>query len=291
MARIENESEPKSIGIPQFDGEIQNGNFQPVQVLEGGLNRNTVFQLGENGEYLVLRVPKSHEEQATTIEAIAKEYDAIGATEHGISFVLRNSEEQMNFLSQTLAADLHTPVVFDNTESGIVMEYVDGIPLHLYIQNDSQEIDFSIVTDVLAHLHKAHEKGIIFGDRWVKNTMVRPSGDFTELDFDIKLQGDHTTLATFELAQTLFHLIHFAKQNRGEMIDTLTTFYKENSDLLAGHDIKKLDIFLQKQMEYFYNNYLHSLELYEGLIPPGFEINSFRSDLQNIHQSGIRRSA
>lgn len=262
-----------------------------VGILEGGLNRNILLQAGEGSasSRFVLRLPRSQEECEVTRLALQKEYDAVGATENGIKVRFRTPQEQANFMDNARELGLKTAICLGTKGDAIVMEYVEGTPLNIYVQQEDK-VDNVIIENVVRHMKQAHNKGIVFGDRWTSNTIITPCGDFVELDFDIELTGDEKTVISFELAQTLYHLIHFSGENRNVVKSALISIYARNPDLLAGYELKKVFTFMQKQAEYFYSNYQQNGNVYEGLIPPCTEVHDFVNGLGQHGQDALSRS-
>ena len=254
-------------------------------VFTGGLNQNWVYGcVNEKGtDKYVLRVPRSIKERTVTQKSLQQELDGIGATEHGVAFVLRDIPQQARFIDGIRAQGLNTIDYFDVQENAMLFPFFEGVPLHKYIASGHASKTFSVVDGVLNHLTMAHRAGIVFGDRWVTNTLILPNEDFAEVDFDIELIGEHQRIATFELAQTLYHLIHFSGSQHTDAMNMLEIYYRGNPKQLSGYDRNLLSAFLLGHQSYFMDRYRDKNELYEGLIPPGEEVNQFAHVLEDIY--------
>lgn len=250
---------------------------QPIDVVKGGLNESIIFTSSASAEGRVnqalLRIPRSTEERERTVQAIQIEYNAIGATENGVTFRLRTPGEQGKFMKDTYMAGFNTIPYLDLQDDLLLLPYIDGTPLNIYVQQEGESLSTTVVTDILHHMAVAHETGVVFGDRWTLNTIVKPDGGFTELDFDIELQGEHITVASFELAQTLYHLIHFSGKNRTRILDTIMAYYSSSPEQLKLYNPDKLIFFLEGQADFFSNQYEKNGILYEGEIPPQDEVS------------------
>jgi tRNA A-37 threonylcarbamoyl transferase component Bud32 len=252
-----------------------------IQTFEGNFN-TVVIQLGENGEKSVLRSPKSDEERETTLYAIQQEYHGIGATKNGIGFRVRTPTEQAEFTQKARKVGLKTINCTATEDGALQMDYIDGTPLNKYIQREPKDINTKIIKNVLEHMANAHNNEIIFGDRWGPNTIITQEEDFVELDFDIELVGEKRVIAAFELSQTLYHLMHFAGENRDFIRDYLLDIYTQNPQLLAEYNLDKVRTFMHGQTEYFYRNYQKNGSLYEEMEPSYTEVYELIDGLENI---------
>jgi len=105
---------------------------------------------------------------------------------------------------QRLAGVPGIPAVYDRFTLGehrfMVMEYVDGVPLHRslvrqypMIDVSATPADYAAYTDwalrmhrqVEATLHAMHERGVVYGDLHLFNIMVRPDDTVALLDFEV----------------------------------------------------------------------------------------------------------
>lgn len=255
-----------------------------IGTFQGGLNESLIFSLDtESGEKsVVLRFPKSEEERTTTQTAIRQEYNAIGATKNGIDFRLRTITEQADFIQKANKAGLKILDYIDVSDNAMLMQYVQGTPLHRYVQQESTHINPQVIEDVLTSLSYAHRNGIVFGDRWTTNTIITSDEDFVELDFDIELIGDKETITSFELSQTIYHLMHFSGNNRDFMSEMIVDTCLKNQKLLNMYDTDKIYTFISGQTDYFYDMYQKTGFIYEEVVPPYSEVYMLIDELENL---------
>lgn len=240
-------------------------------VVSGGLNQSWIYTpAGETGgERYVLRVPRPANERQRTLTSLQREYDGIGATRNGIGFRIRTTADQVDFINNLQEANRKSVDYLDTQGDTMLLPFVEGIPLHNYLQNETNSTN--IVNHVLVHLVDSHRNGIIFGDRWGPNTIVKPNGDFVELDYDIELLGKREDTTAFELAQFLYHAVHFSGERRAMTITGIQKLIGEDPSLLTSYDQEKLTTFLIGHAKYFYDRYANHGELYEGIRPPSYK--------------------
>ena len=234
------------------------------QVFTGGLNNNYVYQ-GENGVFL-LRAPRSRGEREDTEQSIRAEYDALGFFDYG-DFCLRDPAEQASFAEWAKIRGAKSLVPVAGNDQCQLYPFLSGQPLNLFVADmQSNPSKSTVVENTLHELMKAHANGIVYGDRWVTNTWVDFDNKITELDFDIELIGAHDDIAAFEMAQELYHLIHFADKSRRQMTDQLLKYARNG--IFSVYNGPLMSEFLKKHAEYFAS----SGKPYEHITPPFMEI-------------------
>ena len=209
------------------------------RILKGELNSNYVLTDSE-GKLYVWRVPK---ENPTVLSAIGDELTHTGFLTNGGFYRFRSIPEQVNFMNSTSQSELKTlPVLFTDGH-GILTSFVQGDPFDIYLRQGNLDA----TAKVLDNMHGAHRMGIVFGDRWVKNTIVTPDEDIVEVDFDIALEGNYTR--EFEIAQTLYHMVHFSL-NRPDMLKYLRDYFSQTK-MIGTYNSSTIHLFLKKYSEYF----------------------------------------
>ena len=230
----------------------------------------------------VLRVPRESEERNIHTQAITDEFKSIAP---GITFKLRPAVQQVTFIDSAKDRGLMMPDVIDMVDNAVLMKMFNGVTLDKYVQQAPENINSEKIKKVVTHLAEAHKKGIVIGDRWNANTMITDdSRGLVELDHDIRLKGNFEKTTSFELAQTLFHLVHFSHGHRDFMRDTLLDMYAHNPQLLVAYNLKHVRTFLLTQALYHYNNFQTNGDLYEGFVPPSpfNEIREFVDGMKEI---------
>lgn len=223
-------NENQSIEIPlQSTGDI----------LKGELNNNYVLRDSE-GILYVWRVPK---ENPTVLIEIQNELTYTGLLTSGCSYRFRSVLEQVDFMNLTHQARLKTPLVLFNDDHGILMSFIQGTPFDIYLRQGN----LAAIALVLDNMYSAHQIGIVFGDRWVKNTIVTPDEDIVEIDFDIALGGIYSR--EFEIAQTLYHIIHFSL-NRRDALKYILDYFSQTK-IMRAYYTSAVRFFLKKYSEYF----------------------------------------
>ncbi|HEY1085758.1 MAG TPA: hypothetical protein VGE34_03480 [Candidatus Saccharimonadales bacterium] len=263
--------------------------FHPDQIVathQGGLNNTFILDVpvGNDSKKVAVRTPKKEADRSATERKIAEEYRQIGATALGIDFRLRHLDEQKKIMDRASKIGLKVLECQLLLGKEMVTDYMDGTPLSDYLQRDTSDIQPQMLNDILSHLTQAHSVGIVFGDRWAANTMILEDGTHKEFDFDIELQGDVNATSTFELAQTLYHIVHFANQNRDHVISLIKDLYSQSPTLLAGYDKKIFFTLLEGHRRYFHEEYAKSGVPYEGIVPPNNEISQLLALLDDIWQ-------
>ena len=214
--------------------------LQPTgDILKGELNNSYVLRDSE-GVLYVWRTPK---ENPTALTAIQDELSHTGFLTSGGSYRFRSIREQIDFMNSTSQARLKTPPVLFTDGHGILIPFIQGTPFDVYLRQGN----LVATARVLDNMYSAHRAGIVFGDRWVKNTIVTPDEDIVEVDFDIALEGSYAK--EFEIVQTLYHMIHFSL-DRSAMIAHLYHYFAQTK-IMADYNSSVVSFFLQKYSDYF----------------------------------------
>ena len=117
----------------------------------------------------------------------------------------RNESKAISVLSHPNIVKIYD-VGFSEKIQYIVMEYIDGITLKEYIENErvlSWKDAVHFVTQILRALQHAHERGIVHRDIKPQNIMMFTDGTIKVMDFGIaKFAREEGKTAT-EMLQTL----------------------------------------------------------------------------------------
>ena len=117
------------------------------------------------------------------------------------------------------------------------------IPTIDYIKGGKTNVVPAVVDHLLLF---AHQKDIVFGDRWTPNTIVTPEKDFVEedfkeIDFDIQLSGRYAK--EFELSQLLYSLVVYSS-SREAMMGVMQDYLRKRKDGLETYNKDALSAFL-----------------------------------------------
>jgi len=225
--------------------------------LEGEINSNYLL-IDQKGKRYIWRVPKDNEHIHTIIQ---EDLEQTKFLQTGGTYRYRNIGEQVQFMNHALAANLNVPnPIYHNTQ-GLLLPYIEAVPFDKVLQKGNSD---SIIP-ALQHLHQAHIQSIVFGDRWVKNTLVTQENKIFEVDFDLEITGPHA--AEFEIAQTLYHILLFTKDK--QKIERILLKHFAQSDLQSAYDMKYVRLFLKGFADHF------GTGIYEG-IQGGTKEESYR---------------
>ena len=206
---------------------------------QGNLNDLSVV-CDQYGNLYVWRTPKPYPE---ILPKIAQDLRGTGFLTSGGSYRFRTVREQVNFMEKASRLNLPSIVATYADGSGMLLTFVQGIPYNSYLHLGG----ISATKDVLDGLIMAHTQNVVYGDRWAKNTMIKPNGNIVEIDFDIELTGKNAR--EFELAQMLYHILLFSSR-RSEILEFLADYLK-NKLFLSEYNLSTVVKFLSNYTNYF----------------------------------------
>lgn len=186
-------------------------------------NRYEIHEIiGVGGMSVVYKAYDNIDDRIVAIKILKNEY-------------LSNEEFKRRFKneSKAIAVLSHPNIVhiynvnFGDRLQYIIMEYVDGITLKEYIEqqgviNWKEAVHFT--SQILAALQHAHDKGIIHQDIKPQNIMLLQDGTIKVTDFGIARFSRMDTKNTSENAIGSVHYIS-PEQARGEMTDAKADIY------------------------------------------------------------------
>jgi tRNA A-37 threonylcarbamoyl transferase component Bud32 len=239
----------------------------------------------------VLRTPKSPEVRRYERGKAQEEMNDFAP---GVTLFLRTPEQQETVMTRATKLNLKTAKCFGRAGKTLLIEHVPGIPLDDYAQQEPEHISKEVIKGVLSNLHKSHKNGIVIGDRWTRNTHIIDDRDHSELDYDFYLRGNRRTTKAMDLAQTLYHLLHFSHGHREFMRDALLDIYAQNPHLVADYHLNRVREVLIGQTEYFHEKFKSKGTLYEGFIPPlteAFELMEGMEEIKRFNAKLIKQGA
>lgn len=138
----------------------------------------------------------------------------------------RNESKAIAVLSHPNIVKIYD-VGFSEKIQFIVMEYIDGITLKEYIENErvlSWKEAVHFVTQILRALQHAHERGIVHRDIKPQNIMVFTDGTIKVMDFGIaKFAREEGRTATDQAIGTVHYIS--PEQARGDITDAKSDLY------------------------------------------------------------------
>lgn len=164
----------------------------------GALNVNTLVRAGK--EEFLIRHPFDNPRLFRHLE---DEYRLIGFWDAGGRFRRRNSEEQAHFSQK--AANMGLRVLPPGLQLGSKFCYrflSDAKSLDCYLPTSGLEA-IPAIHQLFNDLWDAHQRGIIYGDRWSQNVLISPKFGPLHIDFDLEILGRFAK--DFEVAQLSYY--------------------------------------------------------------------------------------
>ena len=205
----------------------------------GAINQNIVLKDTKGNKYLLRTAkgvppPVVMDEQLTVSGFFAK----------GGRYVVRDPKEQVKFMKILKKFGLKAIEPLQIDKYGILLPFIEGMGMDAYLQSGN----IIAVEKALNNLLHSHTKGVVYGDRWVKNTMITASGDTIELDFDIALEGENTK--EFELAQTFSYIFYFSS-NRKQSLQFLRAYMKKHKEKFDGYNLDIISHFTRNYATFY----------------------------------------
>jgi hypothetical protein len=99
-------------------------------------------------------------------------FECAGFLRMGGYIRIRTIPEEVNFMMQALAVGLSVPQIISSDNEWMVIEYIEGKTVHQLAEAG----EYQIILKMLRELYTAHQKGIIYGDRWGGNEIIDSDG-------------------------------------------------------------------------------------------------------------------
>lgn len=184
---------------------LPDGNTAKVERITSGFDIvNHMLLIRTSSNRYVFRARQEHKSLDISDSYIRAMHECTGFLNMGGDFKLRTISEEINFMNQALALGLPVPKIISADTDWILIEYIEGQIFYKLLEAG----EIRILLKMLQELHFAHEKGIIYGDRWGGNEIVDSGGNLHMIDFDTEwLYGgnQHGILENLEIANIIFH--------------------------------------------------------------------------------------
>ncbi len=176
---------------------------------EGALNHVLLIRTEQARAVLRMRRAASSQEIFDYLNGM---YVYTGFPELGGAFRLRGIGEELAFLQRALALGLPVPALLAAGGDWMLIEMIEGRTAYAAVKQG----DLSVVEKVVETLYLAHERGVVYGDRWGDNEVIDPQGRVRPIDFDVEwtLPGQRPGvgeapgfLETMEMGVYLFHAL------------------------------------------------------------------------------------
>lgn len=214
--------------------------FEIKRDLGGMLNKNYLIHF--NNEECVFRILIDNLRHKESIE---EEYKGIRYSVNGNEYNYRNIDEQIIFSSECLEKNIPVAKVIHHNDNYMITEFIEGreIPDILKSEQNISEV----INKYSSSLVSAHNKGIVFGDRWGFNTIIDKKGDIVHFDFDIKLNAEDAK--EFEISQAVYYSLLFSR-DKDSAVECLKDFLKRN-EIKSIYDRNRVIDFLNGHSKYF----------------------------------------
>lgn len=178
--------------------------------------------IGEGGMADVYKAVDVVDNKVVAVKILKKEF----AESEEFLRRFRNESKAIAVLSHPNIVKIYD-VGFSEKIQFIVMEYIDGITLKEYMENErvlSWKDSVHFVTQILRALQHAHERGIVHRDIKPQNIMMFTDGTIKVMDFGIaKFAREEGKTATDQAIGTVHYIS--PEQARGDITDAKSDLY------------------------------------------------------------------
>lgn len=178
--------------------------------------------IGEGGMADVYKAVDVVDNKTVAVKILKKEF----AESEEFLRRFRNESKAIAVLSHPNIVKIYD-VGFSEKIQFIVMEYIDGITLKEYMENEkilSWKDAVHFVTQILRALQHAHERGIVHRDIKPQNIMMFTDGTIKVMDFGIaKFAREEGKTATDQAIGTVHYIS--PEQARGDITDAKSDLY------------------------------------------------------------------
>ena len=198
--------------------------------------------IGEGGMADVYKAVDVVDNKTVAVKILKKEF----AESEEFLRRFRNESKAIAVLSHPNIVKIYD-VGFSEKIQFIVMEYIDGITLKEYMENEkilSWKDAVHFVTQILRALQHAHERGIVHRDIKPQNIMMFTDGTIKVMDFGIaKFAREEGKTATDQAIGTVHYIS--PEQARGDITDAKSDLYSVGVmlyEMLTGQHLSLIHI-------------------------------------------------
>lgn len=117
----------------------------------------------------------------------------------------RSDEERIAFVRDAYDHGLRVLPPTILPDGSVEFPYLEGAaPLAPYLRSVEQAEGEEKIHELFSDAFKAHEKDVVYGDRWPENMLVDPERGIVHIDFDLKYGEDGKEL---EIAQLILYVL------------------------------------------------------------------------------------
>lgn len=231
---------PKELILPSQTLSLTH---EPI-ILEGELNVNEL-RGGPVLDGVQRKVLRRYPKRNTQIfELLSYEYSQIGFIQAGGRFRRRSQAEQVQFSRQCAELGLNVFPPFSVRSKYIENLFLEGAEkMDDFLMHASDQQVTHYTEDIFMDLYKAHDAGIIYGDRWAENILVVPKLGIVNIDFDIEISGPFAR--EFEASQIAIYVLGSAKAKSIPQLAKLLTLP------FANLDIRFVESFLRGHLKHY----------------------------------------
>lgn len=178
--------------------------------------------LGVGGMAVVFKAHDCVEDRTVAVKVLKQEY----LTNEEFKRRFKNESRAIAMLSHTNIVKVHD-VGMSDTLQYIAMEYIDGITLKEYIEQEgiiSWKSTVYFISQILRAIQHAHDRGVVHRDIKPQNIMLLKDGTIKVTDFGIARFSRSGTRTITDKAIGSVHYIS-PEQARGECVDEKTDIY------------------------------------------------------------------
>src|SRR3989344_2576844 len=160
-----------------------------------------------------IRKHRNPKEAQECIACLEKHLTTVGFLGHGGGVYLRSVREEVEFNTQARAQHLQVVPVSYWSEDTIYYPILDRAKPIDTVVIERGNAAFPLVKACFADLRRAHNVGLVYGDRWPNNILVSDNRVWN-IDFDVAYEGPYTR--ELEVAEAIYYI---ASRSQGKLTE------------------------------------------------------------------------